>query len=137
MHNITRALVLSAATLVLIAPAGCGDDDGDAAGDGDPTTTTAGSSDSTDSGTTDSGSDSDSGDSGVSTFPSDEFCDAVADFGASQDGAQRNQALADMTEAAGADLPPEISQALENLDTGDLPAEAYAAAEQTLEAVCS
>lgn len=138
MHNITRALGLPVTTLVLIALPACGDDDGDSSGDGASSTTSEVSADSTETGSTEAGSaDSDSGNSGDSAFPNDEFCDAVADFSSAQDGAQRNQALGDMAAAAGADIPPAITQALDNLDTGDLPAEAYAAAEQALTAVCN
>ncbi len=127
MRNLTRCLLAASALSVAFALPACGDDDSDS-GSGDAASSTT--STAAPSGTT-AGGDSES------SFPSDEFCDAVADFQAAQDGAQRNQALGDMAEAAGADIPPAISQAIENLDTGDLPTEAYAAAEQALEAVCN
>ena len=127
MRNLTRYLLAASALTVAFALPACGDDDSDS-GSGDAASSTT--STAAPSGTT-AGGDSES------SFPSDEFCDAVADFQAAQDGAQRNQALGDMAEAAGADIPLAISQAIENLDTGDLPAEAYAAAEQALEAVCN
>jgi hypothetical protein len=128
MRNLTRYLLAASALTVAFALPACGDDDDSDSGSGDAASSTT--STAAPSGTT-AGGDSES------SFPSDEFCDAVADLQAAQDGAQRNQALGDMAEAAGADIPPAISQAIENLDTGDLPTEAYAAAEQALEAVCN
>ena len=134
MRNLTRYLLAASAVAVAFALPACGDDDSDSgSGDAASSTTADTTSTSAPSGTT--GGDG-SGD-GESSFPSEDFCDAVADFQNAQDGAQRNQALGDMADAAGADLPPAISQALEDLDTGDLPAEAYAAAEQALEAICN
>jgi hypothetical protein len=132
MRNLTRYLLAASALTVAFALPACGDDDDSDSGSGDAASSTTADTTSTSapSGTT-AGGDSES------SFPSDEFCDAVADLQAAQDGAQRNQALGDMAEAAGADIPPAISQAIENLDTGDLPTEAYAAAEQALEAVCN
>lgn len=131
MRKLTRALLAALAIAAAAALPACGDDDSDSdSADAGSSTTADTTSTSAPSGTT-------AGGDGESSFPSDEFCDAVADFQAAQDGAQRNQALGDMAEAAGADVPPAISQALESLDTGDLPADAYAAAEQALEAVCN
>jgi hypothetical protein len=136
MRNLTRTLSAAMAVAALIAVPACGDDDSDSGStDAGPSTTAVETSTSAPSGTTAGGDDN--GGDGESSFPSDEFCDAVADFKAAQDGAQRNQALGDMAAAAGADVPPAVSQALENLDTGDLPAATYAAAEQALDAVCN
>ena len=140
MRNLLRSLFAFSAVLVLLLIPACGDDD-ESADSGDSNAATDGT-DSPQSGTTDTGSgdtestDPEAGGNGEAAFPSDEFCDAAADFSSAQDGAQRTQALGDMAEAAGADVPAAISTALENLDTGDLPPEVYAAAEDALKAVC-
>lgn len=133
MRNLTRYLLAASAVAVAFALPACGDDDSDSgSGDAASSTTADTTSTSAPSGTT--GGDG-TGD-GQSSFPSEEFCDAVADFQGAQDGAQRNQALGDMAEAAGDVVPGEVTSALETLDTGDLPAPAYAAAEDFLASLC-
>jgi hypothetical protein len=132
MRKIRLLLTATAAlAAVLLVPA-CGDDDSESS-----TTTTEATSTTAATDTTADSSGGASGGDGASSFPSEEFCDAVTDFQNAQDGAERNQALGDMADAAGADVPPAISQALQDLDTGDLPAEVYDAAGQALETVCS
>ncbi|MGI9579016.1 MAG: hypothetical protein ACR2OH_12505 [Microthrixaceae bacterium] len=141
MRNLLKVIVSSLALVTFLTASACGDDDGDSSAGSDSSTTEATD---TDADQSDSGSDgtdgaddtADADDTGDAAFPNEEFCAAVDDFKSAQDGAQRNQALGDMAEAAGADLPPALSQALENLDTGDLPAEAYSAAEDALSSVC-
>ena len=123
MHNASRFLAAATfAGALLLAPA-CGDDSAD------PSDSTS-AADTTDSGATGT-TDADM------AFPSGEFCDAVADFEAAQDGAQRTQALGDMAAALGEDAPSDVSRAIQDLDTGDLPAEVYAEAGEILSDACA
>lgn len=124
MHNllvgrhrtVIRGAVVAAVTpLVLLA--GCGSDD-----DTSSTTTTAAE---------------DTNSAVADAFPSDDFCTAQADFEAAQDGAQRNTAIGEMQNALGEDAPLEISDALDTLLKGDLSAEQYTTAGETLAEACS
>ena len=112
--------VVALAALVVV-PVSCGDDDDDGASG--TTTTTATTTAVADEGTTTS----------ASAGPGDVFCQAAEDFSNAQDGAQRNTALGNLLDALPTDAPAAVGDALTTLDTGDLSASDYAAAEDTLQ----
>jgi hypothetical protein len=105
---------LIACAVAAVALAGCGDDDTAAT-----TTTEAPATTVTEPAT---------------AGPSEEFCSAYGDYLNAQDGAQLNTALGTMTAELPDDAPAEVSDALDTLSTGDLPAADYDAAGSTLEA---
>lgn len=123
------ALAAALALAGALAVPACGDDDEDGATTtseaAETTETTAGDSQ-------DNGDSQDTGDSASGEAPSEEFCNALADFQGAQDGAQRNTALGEMKDALG-DAGDELRDAIDQLETGDLDPSDYAEAAQALE----
>lgn len=136
LRRIPSLLLASVVVLGVASLQACGSDDEDTSAGTE--TTRAASDDTGSSGTDSSGTDSttDSGTTDDSGFPTTAFCDAVDDFNAAQDGAQRNTALGEMQTELTDDAPAEVSEAIDTLLTGDLEPSDYEAASQTLQSHC-